>query len=323
MGPRKHLLLVWLALWSLLGLAEPAPDGPHSLAYHYVGTYDASGLLEFGAAGLLDGAPIDGYDRAARAKVPAQPWVGEGLGPEYWRQGGASRAAKEDWFRRNVETLKQRSNQTQGPGGVRPGEPALAGGSVLGRDHTAPLGRPARVRGAAAPVPGGHLRGVAGPVPAQPAHLGQEGSRPPAAGLVPPDPRAPGLADSGVPGLGVPHAGHRGVLAAGRCDAAGGRGWRGAAQRGWVLPTPEPPMGARERGPGGAVPGQARGPGDAAGDYVGSLEAGTVQAAPGLRGRGARTQLIPWVWLDFPLGCLGSSPPKAGHVNGVGNAPGP
>ncbi|XP_065271744.1 class I histocompatibility antigen, F10 alpha chain-like [Emys orbicularis] len=114
MGPRKPLLLVLLALWPLLGLAEPASGGPHSLAYHYVGTYDASGLLEFGAAGLLDGAPIDGYDRTARAKVPAQPWVGEGLGPEYWHQGGTSRAAKEDWFRRNVEILKQRSNQTQG-----------------------------------------------------------------------------------------------------------------------------------------------------------------------------------------------------------------
>ncbi|KAM7133979.1 class I histocompatibility antigen, F10 alpha chain-like [Macrochelys suwanniensis] len=114
MGPRKHLLLVCLALGPLLGLAEPASDGPHRLAYHYVGTYDAAGLLAFGAAGLLDGAPLDGYDPAARAKVPAQPWVGDGLGPEYWHQGGVSRAAKETWFRRNVEILKQRTNQTQG-----------------------------------------------------------------------------------------------------------------------------------------------------------------------------------------------------------------
>ncbi|XP_074873740.1 uncharacterized protein LOC142025119 isoform X2 [Carettochelys insculpta] len=104
-----------LTRWWHCGKVEAnGPAVPHRLAYHYVGTYDAGGLLEFGAAGLLDGAPLDGYNRTTRAKVPAQPWVGAGLDPEYWRRGGASRAAKEDWFRRNVETLKQRTNQTQG-----------------------------------------------------------------------------------------------------------------------------------------------------------------------------------------------------------------
>ncbi|XP_075770940.1 class I histocompatibility antigen, F10 alpha chain-like [Pelodiscus sinensis] len=114
MGGRTHLLLLCLALGAPLCLATPGPAQSHRLAYHYVGTYDASGLLAFGAWGLLDGTPIDGYDPATRAKVPAQPWVGAGLEPEYWLRGGVSRAAKEAWFRRSVETLKRRTNQTQG-----------------------------------------------------------------------------------------------------------------------------------------------------------------------------------------------------------------
>uniref|UniRef100_A0A8C8SN34 Ig-like domain-containing protein n=1 Tax=Pelusios castaneus TaxID=367368 RepID=A0A8C8SN34_9SAUR len=114
MGSQKHLLLVWLTLWPLCGLAEPDPERSHRLSYHYVATYDAGGLQDFWAAGLLDGAPLDGYDRATRTKVPAQPWVRDGLDPDYWYRGSTSRAAKEDWFRRNVEILKQRTNQTQG-----------------------------------------------------------------------------------------------------------------------------------------------------------------------------------------------------------------
>ncbi|XP_067416345.1 class I histocompatibility antigen, F10 alpha chain-like [Emydura macquarii macquarii] len=116
MGAWRQLLLVWLqlGLGPLPGLAESDPSGPHALSYHYAGTYDAGGLLEFWAAGQLDGAPLDGYDRATRTKVPARPWVRAELEPAYWQRGSISRAAKEDWFRRNVEILRQRTNQTQG-----------------------------------------------------------------------------------------------------------------------------------------------------------------------------------------------------------------
>ncbi|XP_025048655.1 class I histocompatibility antigen, F10 alpha chain-like [Alligator sinensis] len=106
----------WAAWATGLTLAPTGAgvEESHSLSYHYTATYDAGGLREFWAAGALDGAPIDRYDRAARAKLPAQPWMRDGLEPDYWRQGGISRAAKEAWFNDAVATLQRRTNRSQG-----------------------------------------------------------------------------------------------------------------------------------------------------------------------------------------------------------------
>lgn len=106
----------WAAWATGLTLAPTGAgvEESHSLSYHYTATYDAGGLREFWAAGALDGAPIDRYDRATRAKLPAQPWMRDGLEPDYWRQGGLSRAAKEAWFNDAVATLQRRTNRSQG-----------------------------------------------------------------------------------------------------------------------------------------------------------------------------------------------------------------
>lgn len=86
----------------------------HSLRYIYTAfskPVGLKGLHEFTAMGLLDNRMIDYFDSDHEVKVPRQDWMKERLPADYWEKGTQSRKSKQQWFRVNIEILKNRMNQ--------------------------------------------------------------------------------------------------------------------------------------------------------------------------------------------------------------------
>ncbi|XP_029943698.1 class I histocompatibility antigen, F10 alpha chain-like [Salarias fasciatus] len=104
-----------LALFFLLGIPSGAPD-IHSLKHFYFGASQVTNFPEFLTVSLVDDIQISHYDSSTRRKVPTQDWMNEVTeeDPEYWKRNTQTLMAHQQWFRRNMEIMKQRFNQTGG-----------------------------------------------------------------------------------------------------------------------------------------------------------------------------------------------------------------
>ncbi|XP_076017910.1 BOLA class I histocompatibility antigen, alpha chain BL3-6-like isoform X2 [Genypterus blacodes] len=103
-----------MSLVLLLGSALTADGDRHSLTYIYTAfskPVPTPGLHEFTAMGLLDNRMIDYYDSSTKVKVPKQDWMREKLDNDYWNKGTQSRQSKEQWFKVNINILKNRMRQ--------------------------------------------------------------------------------------------------------------------------------------------------------------------------------------------------------------------
>lgn len=61
--------------------------------------------------GLLDGKMIDYFDSDQQVKVPKQSWMKSRLEENYWEKGTQSRKSKQQWFKVNINILKERFRQ--------------------------------------------------------------------------------------------------------------------------------------------------------------------------------------------------------------------
>ncbi|XP_029370595.1 class I histocompatibility antigen, F10 alpha chain-like isoform X2 [Echeneis naucrates] len=110
LGDRMRLAVVFV----LLGTGLTVNCEVHSLTYIYTALSKPMGLPgihEFTAMGLLDGKMIDYYDSEIKKKVAKQNWMEEKNPKDYWDKGTQSRQSKEQWFKVNLNILKDRLRQ--------------------------------------------------------------------------------------------------------------------------------------------------------------------------------------------------------------------
>ncbi|XP_053190942.1 class I histocompatibility antigen, F10 alpha chain-like [Scomber japonicus] len=98
----------------LLGLHSAAAV-QHSLEYYYTGSSQVPNFPEFVAVRTFDGVQVEHYDSNTMKAVPKQDWVDEF--PEdlqYWVKVTESHRDNQQLFKVNLETLRERFNQTGG-----------------------------------------------------------------------------------------------------------------------------------------------------------------------------------------------------------------
>lgn len=86
----------------------------HSLHYIYTAIskpVHRPGIHDFTAMGVLDGNLIDYFDSDKQVKVPKQSWMKTKMEASYWEKGTQSRKSKQQWFKVNINILKERFRQ--------------------------------------------------------------------------------------------------------------------------------------------------------------------------------------------------------------------
>ncbi|XP_071357312.1 major histocompatibility complex class I-related gene protein [Trachinotus anak] len=98
----------------LLFLCHAASAVTHSLKYFYTASSGIPNFPEFVSLGVLDGQQMDYYDSNIKKVIPKQDWMAKNEGPEYWETQTQASIGDEQTFRGNIETAKNRFNQTGG-----------------------------------------------------------------------------------------------------------------------------------------------------------------------------------------------------------------
>uniref|UniRef100_A0A3P9DKL6 Ig-like domain-containing protein n=1 Tax=Maylandia zebra TaxID=106582 RepID=A0A3P9DKL6_9CICH len=86
----------------LLGI-QGAAAVTHSLKYFYTASSQVPNFTEFVVVGMVDDIQIEYYDSNTEKLVPKQDWVDGAVDPQF-----------QEWFKANIEILKQCFNQTGG-----------------------------------------------------------------------------------------------------------------------------------------------------------------------------------------------------------------
>uniref|UniRef100_A0A8C3FGJ6 MHC class I-like antigen recognition-like domain-containing protein n=1 Tax=Chrysemys picta bellii TaxID=8478 RepID=A0A8C3FGJ6_CHRPI len=110
---------------------------PHSLRYFSTGVSEPGpGLPPFKEAGYVDDQLIYRYDSDRGSAEPGAEWMARSEGPEYWEEETRRSQGSQAMFRENLNTLRERYNQTGGECGAwslprtRHGVRAAGGGGV-------------------------------------------------------------------------------------------------------------------------------------------------------------------------------------------------
>ncbi|KAI9548482.1 hypothetical protein NQZ68_007338 [Dissostichus eleginoides] len=92
------------------------PDGTHSLKYFRTGSSGVPNFPEFVTVGLVDEVEITHYDSNTKRVEPKQDWMSNITDevPDYWEEQTQASLTTQQVFKVDIETAKQRFNQTEG-----------------------------------------------------------------------------------------------------------------------------------------------------------------------------------------------------------------
>uniref|UniRef100_UPI0037E8B696 class I histocompatibility antigen, F10 alpha chain-like n=1 Tax=Semicossyphus pulcher TaxID=241346 RepID=UPI0037E8B696 len=110
--PMKTVMLL-----TLLGtVLHDTAAVPHSLKYFFTGSSGVPNFPQFVAVGYVDDIQIDHYDSNTRRAEPKQDWMRTGTAEiaDYWQRETEYRQGQQQASKVNIETAKQRFNQTGG-----------------------------------------------------------------------------------------------------------------------------------------------------------------------------------------------------------------
>uniref|UniRef100_A0A3B4XG18 Class I histocompatibility antigen, F10 alpha chain-like n=1 Tax=Seriola lalandi dorsalis TaxID=1841481 RepID=A0A3B4XG18_SERLL len=107
------------AMWELFVLllsCHVASPVMHSMKYVYTASTEVPNFPDFVAVVFVDGIQTEHYDSNTKRAVPTQVWMNQVTAddPEYWKRQTLYWEGQEQYGRVNIETLKERFNQTGG-----------------------------------------------------------------------------------------------------------------------------------------------------------------------------------------------------------------
>ncbi|XP_060094438.1 H-2 class I histocompatibility antigen, Q9 alpha chain-like [Heteronotia binoei] len=119
MGPLSpgEVLLRWDVALLLLAVGGSGSSSAHSLRYFYTALSDPSqGLSFFNQVGYVDDQPITRYDSSIQKMLPVAPWMEkvEDYESGYWERTSRTLRMTDVVFRKSLEILQNRYNQSHG-----------------------------------------------------------------------------------------------------------------------------------------------------------------------------------------------------------------